>query len=183
MKSRLKKVNPIDTVLGNIKQIEISKKDKETLSDLVKTLYEYREISPRAYGTRQRYFIDTNVAIASCVRSNLCLPFKSIGDMFKKHHATIIYYCKIHKNLYDYDNNYKELYDMGEDVIKKHDAKYNALEPDEELLSESIGFKEKDKLELLENKNRILRINLSRANTKIDDLTLQVQNLSKISKW
>lgn len=37
---------------------------------------------------------------------------QSIGKEIKKHHASIIYYCKQHEQLYKYDQDYKLKYDQ-----------------------------------------------------------------------
>lgn len=183
---RIRKVNnltAIEKITSRVDRIEMSNKDREVVLDIIKSLYEFRGISTNILGTRNRYLVDTNVAIASCIRNNLSLPFQLIGKIFDKHHASIVHYCKNHDNLYTYDRNYKEMYDIAYSVVESHGIKDNIVDSILNAESEETKRRRKYKIELLSRENRALKHSLTVANSKIDKLNETIKKLSKISNW
>lgn len=183
---RIRKVNnlsAIEKITSRVERIDMSKKDREVVLDIIKALYEFREISINIVDTRNRYLVDTNVAIASCIRNNLSLPFQLIGKIFNKHHASIVHYCGNHDNLYTYDRNYKEMYDMAYGIVESHGIKDNIVDSILSTEGEEIKNRRTHRIKLLERENRALKHSLTVANSKIDKLNETIQRLSKISNW
>ena len=53
----------------------------------------------------------------SLIRSKLKLPTPVIGAIFDRDHATILFNINQHKDLYNYDVEYKTLYDTVSRVV------------------------------------------------------------------
>jgi len=67
--------------------------------------------------TRRRRLVDINMIIASVITDQYRnLPLKTIGNLFDKHHATIIHYKKLYENVLcsipEYFLLYQELTDL-----------------------------------------------------------------------
>jgi len=147
----------------HIKDLNLTEKEIEISKALFREAYETERISSYMIGTRYRNVVETHIAIAVAIRSNLFTTYMAIGKIFKKNHATIIHYMKVHDEVLRHDKKYMELYRRLEDIVR---AKI-----DEDRWSEkSIDFKDDDKdviIKRLRSENARLRLNLNKVK---DDL-------------
>ena len=67
--------------------------------------------------SRKRQVVDVRRMCMNLIRCKLKLPTPVIGAIFDRDHATILFNIKQHEDLYNYDVEYKTLYDTLEIAI------------------------------------------------------------------
>jgi hypothetical protein len=108
--------------------------------------------------SRVRENVNGRVALGNFLRIDNKLSLESTGEIINKTHATIIHYCKLHKDLYEYDKNYKIQYDDFIDFDFKNISNSYIERKINKLIINS-GLENKELLLILENlKNGILHL-------------------------
>ena len=107
--------------------------------------------------TRRRYIVDIRRMCMSLIRAKLKLPTPAIGAMFDKDHATILHNLIQHRDLYEWESEYRKLYDtceiaiglkedLGDEdtlLIERLVARVDFLEQENEELNDKINKIEK----------------------------------------
>lgn len=111
--------------------------------------------------SRKRQIVDIRRMCMSLIRSKLKLPTPVIGAIFDRDHATILFNINQHKDLYNYDAEYKTLYDTLEIAIGiKSD-----LGNEETLFIERLVAR----VEFLEKENENMNVKIEQIKKAIDE--------------
>ena len=147
----------------NLKNTKLSIDESEAVLSLFKHAYEFNNISMNYIGTRRRTYVETNMAIASVIRKNFILPLSDIGEIFNKHHATIVHYIKMNEDLIKQDPRHLELFEDLTHQAKAFVDKYRWALPE-------VNMDDSDKdavIKRLRRDNGSLRLKMSKLESKI----------------
>jgi|21_taG_2_1085346.scaffolds.fasta_scaffold11514_3 hypothetical protein len=102
----------------HFKDLPISEEERHSAYFLFNQAYNNNSITVDMLDTRQRRLIETNALISNLLRRNFNITVELLGKMFKKHHATILHYTKLHDQVLMADNKYFQLYRKLDEEVK-----------------------------------------------------------------
>jgi hypothetical protein len=99
--------------------------------------------------SRVRENVNGRVALGNFLRIKKAMSLERTGELINKTHATIIHYCKLHLDLYEYDKIYRIQYDdfIGFDFI---DISNDYIERKIIKILIDSGLQKNDKISILE---------------------------------
>ena len=153
--------------------------NKKIISDLIRYAYEKKGINAKLLKSRKRFVVDTNIALAKCIKDNTSLTFQNVGFIFNKNHATIVYYMKQHNLLFKTDSSYVKDYQDYKKYIEDYNVKYNkGKKCFEEDLSIYLS-----KMNQLREENKLLKDELDTYKKENETIKHELKRLSKFSNW
>lgn len=145
----------------------------ETLQRTYKEFME--EMAIQDNGSQERNLVYARAAWSNAMRHNARI--QDLGKVVGKHHATIVYYSKMHEAQIAY-TDYRAIYEHAL-AIK---AKYINDTPTEEMTIQRLSKRLMEKIEenvLLSNKIKELELEIKDKNAKLKRETNQLQKLQK----
>jgi len=106
------KSQPWTAYSQNIASLNISKKTKDNINDIIKVSYVADDITYEMLGSRKRKIVENNMVLAKVIHEFFRLSITAVGNIFGKHHASIIHYINVYENSLYRDSDCAELYSM-----------------------------------------------------------------------
>tara|TARA_R100000734_G_C3279039_1_gene73134 strand:- start:287 stop:766 length:480 start_codon:yes stop_codon:yes gene_type:complete len=154
-------------------------KNKKVISDLIRYAYEKKGINAKLLKSRRRFVVDTNIALAKCIKDNMSLTFQNVGFIFNKSHCTIVYYMKQHDLLFKTDSSYVKDYQDYKNYIEDYYLKNNKSK---EFVKEDLSIY-LSKMNQLREENKLLTNELDTYKKENETIKYELKRLSKFANW
>tara|TARA_R100001377_G_scaffold54143_1_gene31904 strand:+ start:1476 stop:1970 length:495 start_codon:yes stop_codon:yes gene_type:complete len=141
------KVNNLDLAVEkashHLNDLNLTDTYVEIIKVLFRTAYKHRGICSTSIGTRERNIVETNACIVNVLKRNFPFSLKLIGKVVGKHHASIIYYIKMHNDFLMGDEKYLSLFQklntITKDYLRYEDEIMSLYKTDDALKDELIA--------------------------------------------